>query len=295
MKTNTCRTIAAISAIAFLIVTISTTTSLAALIDYDSFSYNSTSLNGENGGTGWTGAWATTGTSPSNGLSNDNVSLSYPTSFDPSIIGPTPTGSRVVTGGLTANSASTRLLSQTIPLNVTGNVRYLSALFRKNAPNGDGVTNDNILLEFFDASNNRRWGMGIEGTTDRPWVNLNAVGTGGTAVTPGQTYFMVARIESFAAPTVDVAKLWVFGPGYASQVPATEPAAFDATATNNTAAILDRIRIRIDPGSTGAAPGEVDEIRIGNSWLDVVSVPEPSSLILLGVAAAAGLVRRRRA
>jgi hypothetical protein len=88
--------------------------------------------------------------------------------------------------------------------------------------------------------------------------------------------------------------LKVFGTGYGAQVPVAEPTTWDATLTTSTGAILDRIRIRIDSANLAATPGEVDEIRIADTWLDVVSVvPEPSSLTLIGVAALMAGLRRR--
>jgi hypothetical protein len=261
--------------------------------DYEPFAYSGTVLNGQNGGTGWNGAWFQTGTSPSDTLSNDGVSLSYPVTFQHPGGTPPTTGSRVRTGGQTVISSSSRMMSQTFNLGQNG-VMYVSALIRKNAANGGGVSNDNILLEFVDAGGNRRFGLGIEGNGDRPWVNSNGVGQGATAVTPGSTYFLVAKMEASAAPTPDVAKLWVYGAGYANQVPILEPVLFDASASFNGAALLDRIRVRIDQGNTAAAPGEVDEIRIGATWASVTAVPEPlACLVWLGMIASAAIVRRR--
>lgn len=265
----------------------------AALLDADSFAYSGTALSGQNGGTGWNGAWFTTATSP-NSLSDDGVSLSYPPSYESPIVAPPVSGSRIQTGSPTGNASTSRLLSQTIPLNVDGTVRYVSALFQKNRPNGE-VTTDNILLEFVDASANRRWGIGIEGTTDKPWLNANASTTPSTgpAVTAGETYLIVAKIVS-ASTGVDTAFLKVFGVGYGSIVPADEPTTWDATQTQTTGAILDRIRVRIDTGNTTGAPGVIDQIRIADTWQDVVAVPEPSSIALAGLALIGGVVASRR-
>src|SRR6185369_6538806 len=123
--------------------------------------------------------------------------------------------------------------------------------------------------EFVDASGNRRFGVGIEGTGDKPWLNANGSLSAGTAVNVGETYFLVAKIVSSAAG-LDTAFLKVFGSGYSAEVPATEPVTWDASLTETTAAILDRIRVRIDSANTAVAPGLVDEIRIASTWAEVV-------------------------
>ncbi len=267
----------------------------AGQMDYEDFDYSGTTLNGQNGGTGWNGAWFQTGSSPSEQLSNDGVSLSYPVGFEAPLATPSTSGSRVNTGGLSANASSSRLLSQTVDLSVDGTVRYASALFRKNAPNGGGVNNDNILLEFVDSLGNRRWGVGIVGNGDLPWLNANGSTSPSTSVVAGETYFMVAKIVS-SASGMDTAYLKVFGTGYSTEVPLNEPTTWDATQSETTGAVLDRIRIRIDPGNTSAAAGEVDEIRIGDTWASVIGVPEPATLLLLvgGIAAIGVQYRRKR-
>ncbi|HVT30669.1 MAG TPA: hypothetical protein VHE81_21855, partial [Lacipirellulaceae bacterium] len=226
----------------FFVGAVIVTKAKAGLIDYEPFDYSGAALNGQNGGEGWSGGWFIT-SSTDNRLSDDGVSLSYPVGFEAPLATPSTAGSRVGTGGLSANASSSRLLSQTIPLNVDGTVRYASALIRKNAANGGGVNNDNILLEFVDSSGNRRWGVGIEGNGDKPWLNANGSTTpAGPAVTPGDTYFLVAKIVSSASGT-DTGYLKVFGTGYSNEVPITEPTTWDAMQTETTGAILDRIRI----------------------------------------------------
>ena len=135
-----------------------------------------------------------------------------------------------------------------------------------------GTANVNVLLEFTDSLGNRRWGFGI--SVDKPWLNANGSFAGSTTVTAGATYFMVAKIVTAAAGSVTT-YLKVYGTGYGGQVPATEPATWDVTASETTSAVLDRIRVRIDKGLTSANPGVVDEIRIADTWLEAVSVPPP--------------------
>ena len=247
----------------------------ATLYDFDAFDYDTSSdigLDGRNGGTGWNGAWFQSGgnNTPNFLAFNDVSSLSYPVPFESGLTTPSTAGTRVDTGGntVTATANTDRLLSQTIPLDVDGTTRYVSALFRKNRANGD-TNEDNVLLTFHDSVGNRRWGMGIAGADDSPWLNANGSTSAATAVTAGDTYFMVAKIVSSAAG-MDSAFLKVFGTGYASEVPAAEPTTWDATLTETTAAVLDRIRVRIDRGNTLDMPGEIDEIRIADSWLEAI-------------------------
>jgi hypothetical protein len=152
-------------------------------------------------------------------------------------------------------------------------VKYTSALFKKTRANGEG-SGDNILIEFVDSMGNRRWGFGIAGAEDAPWLNANGSLTASTQVTPGDTYFLVAKIVSSAAG-MDTGFLKVFGTGYASQVPAAEPTTWDVTLTETTNAILDRIRVRLDSGNTTGFPGQVDEIRLGDTWASVTGGLEP--------------------
>src|SRR5262249_43299931 len=108
----------------------------AVLDDYDSFDYSgATALAGQAGGRGWSNGWFQTSGSQPNALSNDGVSLSYPVPFEAPFTTPATSGSRVDTGGLSAIASTSRLLANTIPLNVDGTTRYVSALFRKNSIN----------------------------------------------------------------------------------------------------------------------------------------------------------------
>jgi hypothetical protein len=266
--------------------------------DYDPFDYTGTALAGQAGGIGWGGAWFTTALQQPNTLSNDNTSLTYPVSWQSPLTPPPSSGARISTGGLTASASSSRLLASTFDTGVGGNTLYASALFRKNAANGGGVNNDNILIEFVDSAGTRRFGLGIEGTGDKPWLNANGSTSAATSVVAGQTYFIVAKLVAGAGGTTgdnDTAYLKVFAAdgNYTSTVPFDEPTTWDATLTEKTGAIFDRFRVRIDQGNTGALPGEVDDIRIGTDWQSVAVVPEPGcvAMLLSGVAV---LGRRRR-
>jgi hypothetical protein len=278
---------------ALILLALCATRAPAAFVDYDGFDYASPTLNTQSGGAGFSGPWFATGASPTIQLSNDDTSLTYPTPFQSPLIAPTPTGGRVLhTGDALNNASSSRLLSQTTNMAAAGNVLYASALIQKNG--GSPTTNDSILFEFVDAAGNRRFGFGIE-AAEGFWINANASNQVGTAAF-GQTYFLVAKLvtDDDASPG-DTAYLKIFGPGWASEVPAAEPATWDVSVSTNSAALLDRIRLRIDRNQVNAA---VDELRIGDSWQSVVSagvIPEPGSIAFLLFAMTTLACRRRRA
>lgn len=267
---------AAVGGVVILVVGLMVNPARAVLDDYDSFDYSgATALAGQAGGTGWQNGWFQTVGSQPNALSNDGVSLSYPVPFEAPYITPATTGSRVDTGGLSAIASTSRFLANTIPLNVDGTTRYVSALFRKNSINS-ASSSDSILLEFVDSVGNRRFGVGIEGASDHPWLNANgSTSASGPAVTDGDTYFMVAKIVTSALGS-DQAFLKVFGTGYGTQVPVAEPTSWDASASEMSSAILDRIRVRIDQGNTAATPGEIDEIRVATTWAEAVGQALPN-------------------
>ena len=59
---------------------------------------------------------------------------------------------------------------------------------------------------------------------------------------------------------------------------------------------FDRIRVELRQSPPGSLL-KLDEIRIGRSWADVTPVPEPASVVLLGIGAVgllARAVRKRR-
>jgi hypothetical protein len=304
MKTTRFPAVAPYGTIAFIfLLACAPAVSQAGILAYDTFTYSGIQLDGQNGGGGWNGPWSTlldrAGAAGPNQLSNDGNSLQYPVPFEAPLAAPIPLGSRVKTGGEFGGSyqyASTvRTLAQPIDMQADG-VRYVSALVRKNISTG-GSSLGNILLQFVYSGDNlateRIWGMGIDGS-DKPWLGAQGSATAPGAVAIGDTYLLVAKIVTTASGA-DQAFLKVYGTGYGTQVPSAEPTTWDVQLSQTTNISLDRVRIRIDPANTAARPGEMDEIRIGDTWSSVFSsVPEPSSFVLLVMAELVALFRPQR-
>lgn len=124
---------------------------------------------------------------------------------------------------------------------------------------------------------------------------------GTTDFTTGETLFIVGSY-TFSS-TGDSSNLYVFAP--TDTVPETEPATPYESSQGTTGTVLaagnDDIQSFFLRNQAGApATTLVDDVRVGTSWSDVisgtaVSVPEPASIGLMGLAMSASLIRRRRA
>jgi hypothetical protein len=78
-------------------------------------------------------------------------------------------------------------------------------------------------------------------------------------------------------------------------IPGTEPLVHSATSSGVDASALTQISNFYLRGNAGQPQGiQIDELRIGTSWADVVAIPEPASLGTIGLLAIGLLARRNR-
>lgn len=243
----------------------------AAATVYESFDYSGGSVAGQNGGTGWSGAWTAFGTGPS--ATVQTGSLGYgdlPTDGNKAYVTTTSGTSGVIRSLETSFSDAT---TQTVYLSFAFNWDEGTRFF------GLHLVNDSTAVEFNKFSGQSNFG-----------IQQNS-GGGVTAISTDTTYFVVARID-FNASGNDTVRLYV-NPASLETEPLT------ASSTYSTASIsFNAIRLStgFTSGSITTAATAFDEIRIGTSYSDVVSaIPEPATAsMLVGIAALAAVTAGRR-
>ena len=261
----------------------------AALIAYEGFDYpndGSSALNTLNGGTGWTSAWGITTLGSGFTVSQDDTSLVSPAApFS-------TTGDRAKSAGAGSGSNSMRafrLLPTTFDLGAEGGVLYVSLLFQKTGVASPGTLSNNmeVNLTAGDSGN----GTVRFGSTSANNVFVNdstsvpAAQEFG-ALTLGQTYFAVLKLESHSA-TNDVVSAIVYNSS--ETAPIAEPGSWDKTKSFASTAVLDRLRLWIGV----AASADFDEIRIGDTWASV-AVPEPTTGVLMVLGGMGWMLRPSR-
>ena len=245
----------------------------AALLVYEGFDYTaSTSLNTQNGGTGWGEAWR-------NGDANSSIQspgLSYedlPVS-----------GNRVW-----ANSSTYRGLDGTI--GGTAGEIWISFIGRVDNATGVGY------LGFYrggDTSSFRVFLVGSAVATSHQW-GLLADATSGSQVAAtdvaGQTeVFLLTRLDYTTGGQLNAIDLWL-DPVLGNQGALGTP---DATITSTALGTKDYSFDRVRVFGTSGANADYDELRIGTTF-DAVAIPEPSVWALsLGLGAWLIVLFRRR-
>ncbi len=232
----------------------------AVLASEDFTSYPpSTNLQGLNGGTGWSGGWAVG--APGQGYLNEvrnGAPLSYPNDSNP--------------GGNYANLAA-----------------------------GYGGPSFNYIQRTVDVGGafsayNDGTRVGADGTT--LWGSFAYNNVGGL-----QMYLQGATNKIFSTPTVGADSLYVFRIDYGAANADTitiwnnpdlttwNPSSTPTTTSSNDYSF--QTLVFVAPNSTNE--GRIDAIRFGTQAIDVVpyTVPEPASVMLIGLSGAL-LVRRRR-
>ncbi|WAC18729.1 PEP-CTERM sorting domain-containing protein [Luteolibacter sp. SL250] len=261
----------------------------AALVAYDGFAgYADGALAGNNGGTGWSNAWATASGATVNVAANG---LSY------------NAGSITVGGNSQAvsilNDSNSGSVATRQFATITSSEVWFSLLVQPNGADGNDFiqlyvgTNNNFsnsgaVGDLNSNNNNNYWGARI-----RAGAGDSGTSSSGTALSNGNTTFLVARISTDgttgAAGTYDKIELWV---NPTSTTLGTADAFVDGSLDLATTTGIDWFGIRtvnLDAGDNFI----FDEFRVGTT-LESVVVPEPGTISLTLALAGALAFRRRR-
>lgn len=265
-------------------------TAHAAIVASDSFTYANGALAGQNGGTGWTGNWATS--------SPPVVTVAS------ALPGPPPGGDAPMTGGVlsfTGNNddAATRSLS-TISANV-----WVEFLFQFDS---GAINNNDFLGLWLGASSGSHTsvpnmglkancGAGVTATTTcTADLFARTTGTGGAFtkdIVIGQTYRLVGHLQKVSSTNYNRFDLWI--DPTAAQLSSTSDAfsvgdsgisSFSTIGFRRATTGIDKLYVDNLAFSTGAAPAAPF----------AAQAPEPQSLALTGLAllVAAGVSRKKK-
>lgn len=177
-----------------------------------------------------------------------------------------------------------------------GDTFWIAGLIQYNDPGS-------VTVAFNNGEAVNRWGFGIDSSNNV--IAVGAVGagaatnndTGVDAVADGSTYLFLARgtVGTGTSPTDSQLDFW-FNPSDTSSVGALGGATWSTSGSgskfgrhngggNDTYTTVSY--------SFNATSSAVDEIRFGNSFEDVIGVPEPGTLSLVGLALGSLLFARR--
>ncbi len=260
-------------------------TTQAAVVLHEPFDYATGTLSGKSGtsefgfvaGSNWYGTNDDSNKVVEGSLAYTGIMFEGGASF-------APVGNRAESG-IPTQGDHKRAVNDTVKALMSFNANktfYASALVRVT-----GVTGSDPYRPIFHTADDGYYGIALYGYD----LYLCMPDTGEIAkcatLTSGSTYFVVMKFVA-SATGLDWGYMRVYSSG--DTVPADEPTTGWTSQSTITYDVTDEFRLYNYPAVSGRA---IDEARVGESWSDV-TVPEPATLSLLAVGAAAMLVRRKR-
>lgn len=262
----------------------------AALISYEGFDYSSGAQSGLAGGVGWAGAWTDGGGADctlnlaSTGLTQGALTPSGLSLANTGAIAFRTLGTTAAASVASASSANGEIWISVVAGQPSGTYGGITLWNAGSTDLSDDAGNYNLVLgrNDYDGGN---WS----------WTDTSSVGNGaGSGVTAATQVLYVMRL-GFESGRTSVGFYLFTGAN-----PGAAPQLSEATYSNIASVIEDSSgnrpvfdRIRVSGGGMN-----LDEIRIGTSFADVVptAVPESGTYGLMGAGAlaAVALVRRRR-
>jgi len=286
----------------------------ANLLIEDSFDYTvGSDLNG-NGGIGFSSAWETTTpsgttTTVTNGLSFENLASSGGAAFVSSTSQYTSLTGRTINawGGDSGAEVWGSLLFQSVQAPVYGTTSAQGTTWDIRFKSQGGSTSEYRLLPFYGGSDSYN-------TATTGYDSTFASPSGSIDIYDGSNYLFISRVTGLGQSTGTI-DLWIFDEvGYANALASglTESALNNnvvanvhlSTGYSGTMYLSSGDYLQLANFTNVASLGEnntssfiVDELRYGNTLLDVTPIPEPNTSPLLSGLVASGLLlahRRRR-
>ena len=263
------------------------TAAQAAVTASESFDYNiGTALGGANGGSGWAGAWVT-GSSATPTYDTIAQSITPPAGYGTPIgnqgfINPNATADD--SGGATPDIR--RDLANTIDMDVAQTV-YFSALIRREDATNGGGTEHSQYLRFNSTTGTRLIGLGNSSSEDfRLALNNTDYDSATVDFQIGVDYLVVGKMTLNPAGTNDILEGHLFTSGDVL----AEPGVWHHSTSDDVSGIISQLQLN---PQRRAGKVFIDEIRIGETFADVTTVPEPISSSLLGIGGLALMYNRR--
>ena len=253
-----------------------------ALLAYEGFDYSgSSNLAGQSGGSGF-------------GANNWGNNTQWAIASGGLAYGSLVTTGKATVATRTGSISITRGLSG--PVGGDGASIWISFLVQglDSGPNGLSLYGGGPEGVFAGAPNSRNLGVRFYSGAQHP-VSGGQIEIADTLPHDANSTHMFVMNFDMTNPTVPVHRAWV-NPDVASLGTGTAPTtvdggAFEEVSTNTNSYTIDAIRLGLFGGNPTVT---FDEIRIGESWVDVSPVPEPSTGLLVGLAGGAVACRRRR-
>jgi hypothetical protein len=269
----------------------------ANIILYEGFDYAAVALVNQNGGTGFSGAWK------SSGLGGDTVTypgLEYTSGANSlNVVGGYTTVTNTSTAGSYRDFSAVTAASDTV-------TTYWISVIASTAGGPYDASGDEASLQFRNANNVELVSVGAFGSSAN-WRIRAKSATGSTTGfsdagdTPSsltQAYLVIRVDVDTSASAADNIYLWV------DPILGSEPTIASAMASitgtnfwNDGEFSVSRLRSGlINSGTADTKTLTFDELRLGTSFNDVSPIPEPAEIAaIMGVLVAAlGFLRRRR-